>query len=157
MWRCEIPKCCFQNTVIRIRPPRELSQYLLIVFKNFYFNGVFSEIAGGVGINHLGAEKFSIVRIPVPPLAEQRRIVAEVERRLSVIEELEAFVNANLKRAERLRQSILKRAFEGKLVPQDRNDEPASVLLGRIRAERKATGEGDASPERGNRPKKKQP
>ena len=74
--------------------------------------------------------------VPVPPLAEQHRIVAEVERRLSVIDELEAIVAANLKRAERLRQSILKRAFEGKLVPQDPKDEPASVLLERIRAKR---------------------
>lgn len=54
--------------------------------------------------------------IPLPPIAEQQRIVAEVERRLSVVEELEAVVNANLQHATRLRQSILQRAFEGKLV-----------------------------------------
>ncbi|ACZ39516.1 restriction endonuclease subunit S [Sphaerobacter thermophilus] len=78
------------------------------------------------------------VPLPLPPLAEQRRIVAEVERRLSVVEELERQIEANLKRAERLRQAILKRAFAGKLVPQDPNDEPASVLLERIRAERAA-------------------
>jgi len=52
---------------------------------------------------------------PLPPLAEQKRIVAEVERRLSVVEELSALVTANLQRATRLRQSILQRAFEGKL------------------------------------------
>ena len=73
------------------------------------------------------------IPIPLPPLAEQRRIVAEVERRLSVVQEVEAVIAANLARAERLRQSILKQAFEGKLVPQDPNDEPASVLLERIR------------------------
>jgi type I restriction enzyme S subunit len=76
--------------------------------------------------------------IPLPPAAEQRRIVAEVERRLSTVDEIEAVVAANLKRAERLRQAILKRAFEGKLVPQDPSDEPASVLLERIQAERAA-------------------
>ena len=53
--------------------------------------------------------------IPLPPLAEQKRIVEEVERRLSVIEEMEAAVAANLKRANHLRQSILKKAFEGGL------------------------------------------
>jgi len=74
--------------------------------------------------------------IPLPPLAEQERIVAEVERRLSVVEKAEAAVEANMKRAERMRQAILRRAFEGKLVPQDPTDEPASVLLERIRAER---------------------
>ena len=76
--------------------------------------------------------------LPLPPLAEQRRIVAEVERRLSVIQQAEAAVEANLTRAERLRQSILKQAFSGKLVPQDPDDEPASILLERIRAEREA-------------------
>ncbi|NNJ09764.1 hypothetical protein EKD04_005440 [Chloroflexales bacterium ZM16-3] len=80
--------------------------------------------------------------IPLPPLAEQRRIVAEVERRLSVVSTLEATVAANLRRAERLRQSILKRAFAGKLVPQDPGDEPASALLERVRGDR-GQGTGD--------------
>ena len=74
--------------------------------------------------------------LPLPPLAEQRRIVAEVERRLSVVAALEASVEAALARARRLRQAVLKRAFEGQLVPQDPDDEPASVLLERIRARR---------------------
>ena len=74
--------------------------------------------------------------ISLPPLVEQQRIVAEVERRLSVVEEVETALTANLKRDGRLRQSILKQAFEGRLVAQDSADEPASVLLERIRAER---------------------
>jgi len=52
---------------------------------------------------------------PLPPLAEQARIVSEVERRFSVLEELEAVVSTNLKRSIRLRQSILSRAFAGKI------------------------------------------
>ena len=71
--------------------------------------------------------------VALPPLVEQQRIVAEVERRLSVVEEMETAIGANLARAERLRQSILKRAFAGRLVPQDPSDEPASALLARIR------------------------
>ena len=54
--------------------------------------------------------------LPLPPVAEQQRIVAEVERRLSVIDKLEAAVEANLTRADRLRQSILGQAFSRKLL-----------------------------------------
>ena len=85
------------------------------------------------------------VPVPLPPLAEQRRIVADVERRLSVIQQAEATVEASLARADRLRQSILKQAFSGKLVPQDPGDEPASALLERIRAEREAAAQAAAS------------
>jgi len=80
--------------------------------------------------------------VPVAPLAEQHRIIAEVERRLSVVAALEREVEAALARATRLRQAILKRAFEGRLVPQDPNDEPAAVLLERIRAAREAPATG---------------
>ena len=87
---------------------------------------------------NLNLKVLSDLAVPLPPLAEQHRLVAEVERLLSVINQTETTVEANLTRAERLRQSILKEAFSGKLVPQDPNDEPASVLLQRIRAEREA-------------------
>jgi type I restriction enzyme S subunit len=95
-----------------------------------------ASIVHGVGRPRLNLGEIRAIILPLPPLPEQHRIVAEVERRLSVIDELESTIDADLKRAERLRQSILKRAFAGKLVPQDPNDEPASVLLERIRAER---------------------
>jgi type I restriction enzyme, S subunit len=75
--------------------------------------------------------------VPIPPLAEQEQVVSEVEARLSDIEQFEATIEANLKRAENERQGILQDAFAGKLVEQDAGDEPASVLLERIREERK--------------------
>ena len=75
------------------------------------------------------------VDIPLPPLTEQEQIVSELERHLSVADTIEATIGAELTRAERLRQSILKDAFSGKLVPQDPNDEPAEMLLARIQAE----------------------
>ena len=103
--------------------------------------------ASSAGQNNVSLSLIHAMPIPLPPLAEQRRIVAEVEQRLSVINQIEAAVEANLARAERLRQSILKQAFSGKLVPQDPNDEPASVLLERIRAEREAA-ESAAKPKR---------
>ena len=64
---------------------------------------------------HLGAQRFAEMGFPLPPLSEQSQIVAEVERRLSVADEVEAQLNANLKRAARMRQAILKKAFEGRL------------------------------------------
>ena len=67
----------------------------------------------------LNLEDVRVASVALPPLAEQTRIVAEVERRLSVVEELEAVVSANLQRATRLRQSILQRAFTGKLINRD--------------------------------------
>jgi type I restriction enzyme S subunit len=70
----------------------------------------------GVAVRHLHLEDLRRVPIPLPPLAEQTRIVAEVERRLSVVEELESVVAANLQRAARLRQSILQKAFTGQLL-----------------------------------------
>jgi type I restriction enzyme S subunit len=84
---------------------------------------------------------FALLRsqpLPVPPLPEQGRIVAEVERQMSFIEACERAVDAGLERSAALRRSVLKAAFEGRLVPQDPTDEPASVLLERIRAERAA-------------------
>ena len=96
----------------------------------------FSKVARGVAVKGVNIADIKLMVVPLPPLVEQHRIVAEVERRLSVVDEMEAVIAANLKRAERLRQTILERAFEGKLVPQDPSDEPASVLLERIRVER---------------------
>jgi type I restriction enzyme S subunit len=74
--------------------------------------------------------------LPLPPQAEQLEIVEAIESRLSIADAAKNTIDSALKRAARLRQSILKRAFEGRLVPQDPNDEPASMLLERIRAER---------------------
>ena len=109
--------------------------------------------ASSAGQNNVSLSLIHRMPIPLPPLAEQRRIGAEVERRLSVIQQAEDAVEANLTRAERLRQSILKQAFSGKLVPQDPGDEPASALLERIRVEREAA-HADAKNSRQTRPRR---
>jgi type I restriction enzyme S subunit len=76
--------------------------------------------------------------IPIPSLAEQSLIVREVERRLSAADGLAAALEQQLARSATTRESLLREAFAGRLVPQNTNDEPASVLLERTRAEREA-------------------
>ena len=107
-----------------------------------------------VGQANVNGTKLAAMPIPLPPIAEQHRIVTEVERLLSVAQQAEAAVETNLKRAERLRQAILKRAFEGRLVPQDPDDEPAAVLLERIKTEKAATAR---APRRGRRAANRRP
>ena len=90
------------------------------------------------GLNTLSISKVARLSVPLAPLSEQARAITELERRESVITEAIETVTKSEKRTARLRQSILKRAFEGKLVDQDPSDEPASLLLETIRAERAA-------------------
>ncbi len=99
-------------------------------------------MTSGVGLLRVPTDYMRKVPIPLPPLPEQQAIVAEVESRLSVADKVEKTVTAELKRAEQLRQSILKKAFSGELVPQDPNDEPASVLLERIKAGKSKGAQG---------------
>jgi len=96
----------------------------------------FKRVARGVAVKGVNIADVRVTPIPLAPSDEQREVVTEIERRLSVIEGVVHETSAGILRATRLRQSILKRAFEGKLVPQDPNDEPASALLARIRAAR---------------------
>ncbi len=93
--------------------------------------------------------------IPLPPLAEQSRVVALLEETEVVAQRLSALNEDLIRRADRLRQSILKWAFEGKLVDQDPNDEPASVLLDRIRAEREASQKTHSETKRNARPSRR--
>ena len=89
----------------------------------------------GTTFNAITGNQLKTFQIPLPPLAEQEQIVSKLEHHLSVADAIEATLDAEIKRAERLRQSIFKQAFSGKLVPQDPNDEPAEVLMARIKAE----------------------
>jgi type I restriction enzyme S subunit len=84
-------------------------------------------ITKGVAQQKISLGRFEQMQLPVPPLDEQKEIVSQVETRLSIIDVAEAEVEHGLKRAARLRKAILKRAFEGKLVPQYESDVPLSV------------------------------
>lgn len=92
--------------------------------------------ATSAGQHNISQTVLNKLPLEIPSLLEQKKILEEIERIFSLIDQLEKTIDANLKRAEKLRQSILKQAFEGKLVPQNPNDEPAEKLLERIKAEK---------------------
>ena len=147
VYKDRYPKACFASYLIRVSFPSDISPDYVCTFINSrhgraYITRVRNQQVGQANVN---GTKLAAMPTPLPPLAEQRRIVAEVERRLSVIQQAEEAVEANLTRAERLRQSILKRSFSGSLVPQNPNDEPASALLERIKAEREDAQAAEAS------------
>lgn len=96
--------------------------------------------ASSAGQHNVSLSSAAEFVIPIPPSSEQRRVLAKVSELASVADNTQQDVAASVSRCKRLRQSILKWAFEGKLVDQDPNDEPAEKLLERIRAERVARG-----------------
>jgi type I restriction enzyme, S subunit len=114
----EIEGACFQNTLIRFRAGELIKpRYALSVFRSWLYSGRFREVARWTtNIAHLGASRFAEMTIPVPPLSEQEVILSEVEARLSQVKAVEDSIDHCLRRAARLRQSILNAAFLGRLV-----------------------------------------
>ena len=99
------------------------------------YNDIRLRSSGGVQPNlNLGIIESTI--LPICPLEEQRELVRQLETQFSAIDHLDQTIEQALARAGALRQAILKRAFAGRLVPQDPNDEPAGELLTRVQAER---------------------
>jgi type I restriction enzyme S subunit len=138
VWQGEIEGCCFQNTLIRVRTESELPEYLRLVFLRAALLGQFAQAAPGVGIHHLGSSRLSAWPVPVLPQADQEVLVARVERAFSLIDAAQARLATVLARADQLRRAILAGALRGELAPQDPDDEPASVILEQIAAERAA-------------------
>ena len=136
VWSEELPKCIHQNHIFRARLSSSGIQPSLVSHHGNTFGRQWFTKAGKQTTN-LASINLGILKrfpVPLPPPAEQEQIVALVEERLSQINSAQKTIDTELIRAKRLRQSILKQAFEGKLVPQDPKDEPASVLLERIKA-----------------------
>lgn len=90
----------------------------------------------GTTVKGIKASVLKEIDLPAPSIDEQTEIVRRVEQLFAFADQLEAKVNEAKTRIDRLTQSILAKAFRGELVPQDPNDEPASVLLARIQAQR---------------------
>ena len=126
-----------QNHIHKLRTyyPIETKLY----YYTFYYYKLIGKINGnGIGIQGLSSNALHNLIVPLPPIQEQTRITAAVNKcflTADIIDENEKILQTDI---EELKFKILELAIQGKLVPQDENDEPASVLLERIRAERKA-------------------
>ena len=150
MYRGELERACFTNTLVRFQAASGVvPEFALLVFLHYMHSGRFRKIAKiTTNIAHLGAERFSDLPFPLPPIDEQMQIVSSYA---SIIENVEAQrreIELSLKRATAQRKNLLKAAFSGQLVPQDPDDEPASALLARIRAEREMRGNSDPAQRR---------
>jgi len=135
-----LEKCIYESKNIRLRiidtkGDSKYVNYWFLLFSSNYFNRNAQQTVGMASINQA---QLGSMPIPYPTVIEQSEIVAEIERRFTTIDETEKTIKQSLAQAERLRQSILKRAFEGKLIPQDPRDEPASLLLEQIKKEKAA-------------------
>jgi type I restriction enzyme, S subunit len=142
----------FPDTMIRIRLSSEACWIPTIWAATIVRSQIERAAKTTAGIHKVSQSDIELIRLPLPPLTEQSAIVEAVNEKLSQIDAMEAEVERGLARASRLRQAILKSAFEGKLVPQDPTDEPASVLLERIKQERASQAGNQAK--RSKRPTK---
>jgi type I restriction enzyme S subunit len=137
-WNGSMPDCGHQNHLIRARcMPQAHHTFVLMFLLSPHGRAVIEKQAASTsGLHTLSVSKVQRLPVPLCTLPEQQEIVRLLDEQFTVIEQNEREIAAALKRSAALRQSILKKAFTGQLVPQDPTDEPASALLERIRKER---------------------
>ncbi|MDW8810771.1 restriction endonuclease subunit S, partial [Streptomyces scabiei] len=123
IWNDEIVDCCFQNTLIRVRSNGVDSKYLLHFLRSEAIRGAFVEHSRGVGIHHIGVARLAAWPVPVPPVEEQRRVVAAIEEQLSRLDAAEGS-------ARDVRRKLLayKASRERKIVPSPGVDAAESSL-----------------------------
>ena len=132
----------FASYLIRAIPLDNIyEEYLKLFMASPCYWSQLTNAASGTGQPNVNGQSLSNLIVPLPPLAEQQRIVAKIEELMPKVEEYgkaqEKLNKLNEELPEKLKKSILQEAIEGRLVPQDPNDELASVLLAKIREEKK--------------------
>ena len=133
------PVTVFAGYLVRVKiidetyNPLLLSWYINSIFGKSYIKTVVTQQVGQANVN---ATKLAIMPIPLMSFEEQYEIHSQLEMAFSLIKNTESIVNSMLLQIDTLRSTILKQAFEGKLVPQDPNDEPSEILLQKIKQEK---------------------
>lgn len=122
---------------VRINNKAVKDAFFKMFFKSPYFQTQIIENTTGSAIQNVkGVNELKAIPLSLPPLEEQKVIISVIEGHMSVVIEIEKQIDAYIKRAERLRQSILKKAFSGKLVKQDQGDKPTNKLIDAIKLEK---------------------
>src|ERR1019366_3024010 len=130
------PTAVITADCIKLSPASELCvEYIILALRSPLVQAQIRGATKGVAQKKVSLERFRPLAIPVCPIDEQRRLVDTADALMSTSAALERQINVDERRVARLRQALLKWAFEGKLVDQDPSDEPAEKLLARIRAE----------------------
>ncbi|WP_225204462.1 restriction endonuclease subunit S [Novosphingobium huizhouense] len=140
VWSGELDPCIHQNHVFRARPVlTELNSRFISYYANAFGQPFFmTKGKQSVNLASISLTAISGLPIPLPPIDEQNELVARIEEVIDQIVHGTEACSMELARSAALRQSILRQAFAGKLVPQDPADEPAADLLARIRASQAA-------------------
>jgi type I restriction enzyme S subunit len=133
--------CILNQRLARITPVLLSSEFCLILFKSPVFRRYVDTLNTGSLIQHMFTSQVDEFVFPLPPYDEQLALIASVTRNLQLKNSVESLVLDSHRELETLDQAILAKAFRGELVPQDPSDEPASVLLERIRAQRQQQAE----------------
>ena len=134
--------------ILRNYSPIMIGDYFTSLLISPIITKQIKRLNSGTAQPQLPIREFKQFVIPVPPIPEQEVIVRTIEAQMSSIDAIESDLARQLSSADALRQSILKKAFSGQLVPQDPNDEPASILLERIKAEKAARSQNNTRAKR---------
>jgi len=138
VYRSELTPCSYASYLIAVRfsqgfIPELASAYINSAYGRYWVKSVAVQQVGQANVN---GSKLAALAVPVPSVVEQIELIRALAEQIESAFEQEKNIEKSLKQSIAQRQNILRAAFAGQLVPQDPNDEPASVLLERIRAER---------------------
>ena len=133
-----VEKSVFASYLIRISLlPNNNINYIKYFFNSEFYWQQISEKSIGIGQPNVNGTSLKELFLPLPPLSEQRRIVEKIEELLALVDDLETNKTDLQSYIKQTKSKVLEMAIRGKLVPQNPNDEPASVLLERIKKEQK--------------------
>ncbi len=127
----------FASYLIRIQLNQiDSSRFIKLFIESPLYWNQLTKLSGGTGQPNVNATNLKTLLLPIPPKLEQQKIILEIEQYFKLVQSIETEQESLNQLSDQLKKKVLETAMQGKLVPQDPSDEPASVLLKKIRAEK---------------------